>query len=71
MNQHYIDHFCSIFRSNAITILGNFFSASEFYLTDDARIEYANRMLWHNHFIYLKARKDDLNVSLICSALQS
>ena len=71
MNQRYINHFCSIFGSNAITILSNFFSASEFYSTDDVRIEYANRMLWHNCFIYLKARKDDLNISLICSALQS
>ncbi len=54
MNQHYIDHFHSIFGSNAITVLNNFFSASEFYSTDDVCIKYANRMLWHNRFIYLK-----------------
>ena len=71
MNQHYIDHFHSIFGSNAITVLNNFFSASEFYSTDDVHIEYANCMLWHNRFIYLKARKDNLNVSLIFSAIQS
>jgi hypothetical protein len=65
MNQCYIDHFHSLFGSNAITILNNFFSASEFYLTDDVHFEYANHILWHNCFIYLKVRKDDLNVSLI------
>lgn len=70
MNQRYIDRFRSVFGSNAVTVLSNFFSTSEFYSTDDARVEYANRMLWHNRFIYLKAKKDDLNVSLVCSAVQ-
>jgi hypothetical protein len=65
MNQHYIDRFHSLFGSNAITILNNFFSASKLYSTDDVCVEYANHMLWHNRFIYLKVRKDDLNVSLI------
>lgn len=71
MNQRYIDRFRSLFGSNAITVLNNFFSASEFYSTDDARVEYANRMLWHNRFIYLKARKDNRDVSLLFSAIQS
>ena len=62
MNQQYADHFHSIFGSHAITVLNKFFSSSKSYKTDDACAKYADHMLWKNHFIYLRARKDNPNI---------
>ena len=62
MNQRYIDRFHSIFGSNALVALNRFFSSSELYATDDARVEYADHMLWNMRFVYLRAKKDDPDV---------
>jgi hypothetical protein len=64
MNQRYVDCFCSNFGSGAIMVLDKFFNASPIYKqSDTARTEYAVHMLWNNHFLYAKAKKDDPDVS--------
>jgi len=48
-------------------MLNKFFS-SNLYTTDVACAEYADHMLWKNHFIFSRARKDDPDVIAISTS---